>query len=78
MKICIVQTYPKLDVKNNINRAENFIKNASKHNCDIIVFPELFLTGYIFDDRLKEIALDVNSIELKTIQNIPKTTSNKA
>lgn len=44
-KICAVQFRVALDFDENINRVELFFKKASNSNCNIICFPEVFLTG---------------------------------
>ena len=44
-KICAVQFKTCTDFNKNIARVEQFFKKANKNNCDIICFPEIFLTG---------------------------------
>lgn len=44
-KICAIQFKVFQDFNKNISRVEQFFKKASKNNCDIICFPEVFLTG---------------------------------
>jgi predicted amidohydrolase len=47
MIISIAQTQPiKGDILKNINRHKELINNALSNNSDIIIFPELSLTGY--------------------------------
>jgi predicted amidohydrolase len=47
MKICVAQTRPaKGNVPANLNNHKNFIELAISHSADMIVFPELSLTGY--------------------------------
>ena len=47
MKIAIVQYNPKVgDLKGNISKTKEFIQRAKEENCDLVVFPELSLTGY--------------------------------
>jgi predicted amidohydrolase len=45
IKICAVQFRVSPKFEENISRVEQFFKKASKNNCDIICFPEIFLTG---------------------------------
>ena len=45
IKICAVQFQISPDFGKNISRLEQFFKKANKNDCDIICFPELFLTG---------------------------------
>lgn len=44
-KICAVQFQVSPNFNKNISRIEKFFKIANKNNCDIICFPEIFLTG---------------------------------
>jgi len=47
MKICIAQTTPiKGDIEKNIENHKKLIALSIQENADIIVFPELSLTGY--------------------------------
>jgi predicted amidohydrolase len=47
MKICVAQTRPVTgDIKANIDNHKKLIALAVSHDADIIIFPELSLTGY--------------------------------
>lgn len=47
MKICVAQTRPiKGDIQSNIDNHKKLIALASSHGADLIIFPELSLTGY--------------------------------
>lgn len=47
MKLAIVQLKIKWeDTIHNLKRAEDFVKKAGEDNCDVIVFPEMFNTGF--------------------------------
>lgn len=47
MKICIAQTKPVTgDIQSNIEQHKKLIELAGVHGADIVVFPELSLTGY--------------------------------
>lgn len=39
------------DSNKNLSRVEQFFKKANKNNCDIICFPEVFLTGGLYKKR---------------------------
>lgn len=72
MKICIAQTHPiKGDIKKNIEAHKRLISLAILNNADIIVFPELSLTG--FEPELaKQLATtkdDERFVELQEISN---------
>jgi len=45
IKICAVQFKINPDYNKNISRIDHFFKQANKNNCDIICFPEVFVTG---------------------------------
>lgn len=44
-KICAVQCSVYNNLEKNLSRMEQFFKKANKNNCDIICFPEVFLTA---------------------------------
>lgn len=50
------------DINKNISKHISFIKSAIKQNADLIVFPELSLTGYSLKDIVHDIALNENEI----------------
>jgi len=73
MKICIAQTNPiKGDIESNIARHKKFIEQAVSNAADIIIFPELSLTGYE-PTLAKELATDANDIRLNDFQIISDT-----
>ncbi len=57
--VAFVQMEPKLlDPERNYRKAEEFIRRASKMGADLIVLPELFDSGYVFEslDELEDVA----------------------
>lgn len=48
IKICAVQFRINRDFNKNLKKAEHFFKKANKNDCDIICFPEVFLTGGLY------------------------------
>ena len=73
MKICLTQTNPiKGDIETNIARHKKFIELAVSNAADIIIFPELSLTGYE-PSLAKELATDANDIRLNDFQIITDT-----
>lgn len=47
MKICIAQTRPvKGDIEQNIQNHKEMIHSVVSHDADMVIFPELSLTGY--------------------------------
>ena len=60
MNICIAQYLSNNSLNENLTTAKNVIKKAKEKSCDLVVFPELFLSGYLLGENLK-----TNSINLK-------------
>jgi NAD+ synthase (glutamine-hydrolysing) len=59
MKIALAQITPKLgDVAANIDAHLEVIEKARRAKADLVVFPELGLTGYTLKDLAEEVALD--------------------
>lgn len=70
MKICIAQTKSeKGNIKRNIENHKEWIKIAISEKADLIVFPELSLTGYE-PDLAKELATNQNDERLNDFQKI--------
>lgn len=67
LKIAVVQFKPTfLDIDDNFKRAISPIKNiASSSSPDVILFPELFLSGYTFKERseVEEVSFPLNENE---------------
>ena len=60
VKIGLAQIYPKLgDVAHNLGVHLNSIEEARASGVDLLVFPELSLTGYQVQDLVPEVALRV-------------------
>ena len=59
MKAVLVQMAPRLgDIKTNLNRHLESLDRARKDKADLVVFPELSLTGYSLKDLVPDAALD--------------------
>jgi predicted amidohydrolase len=70
MKICIAQTNPhKGNISKNIEVHKQFIQTATELHADIIVFPELSLTGYE-PGLAKELATTQSDERLDVFQNL--------
>jgi len=61
MKITLVQFSPKLN-RSNLSTACNIVKEY-KDESDLIVFPELALSGYLLQDKLFEDAWSIEELE---------------
>jgi len=58
MKIGLAQVAPRLgDLSRNFDLHRQFIEKARRNKVDLIVFPELSLTGYSLMDMVQEVAL---------------------
>ena len=73
MKISVAQTRPvKADIQTNVDNHKRLIDLAVSNGADIIIFPELSLTGY--EPRLsKELATNLNDSRFDIFQNISDT-----
>ncbi|SFV56728.1 Glutamine amidotransferase chain of NAD synthetase [hydrothermal vent metagenome] len=61
MKITIAQIAPKLS-RSNLKRVVDIVKEYKKES-DLIIFPELSLSGYLLQDKLYEDAWSLDEIE---------------
>lgn len=73
----LVGTYQTNSIRNNIQESINILQSivyeSSLKSLDIILFPELFLSGYdIGVEQLKSLAINQNSNEIKYICNLAK------
>ncbi|MCK5508995.1 MAG: nitrilase [Desulfobacterales bacterium] len=76
MKITICQTEPVLlDIKTNLEDAISKIHQAKEKKADLILFPELALTGYFVGERYHEVALKIDSKEIKKLALATKGTA---
>ncbi len=72
LKIAAAQFTPiKGNINENIKIHYDFIINASKENVDIIIFPELSLTGYE-PELSRDLAMNHNDSHLHLLQNLSK------
>lgn len=56
--IGLAQIYPKLaDLQHNLDKHLDFINQAIKQGVDLVVFPELSMTGYQVQDLVPEVAI---------------------
>ena len=74
MKIALIQ----LDIaweskKANYERAKSFVKRASEEKCDVVVFPEMFNTG--FSMNISAIAENDDGETNSVLSEIAKNTT---
>lgn len=66
--VSMVQGTPKLgDIQANLKRIE---QTAEAEDSDLIVFPELFLTGYLLKDELPRLAIRRDGPEIRKLEEI--------
>jgi omega-amidase len=71
MKIALIQMDMAWESKKaNYARAENFFRRAAKESCDVIVFPEMFSTG--FSMNISAIAEDERGETSRTLSELAK------
>lgn len=76
MKVAVYQTSPKLlDLKANLEDITEKIRDGRSKGAKLIVFPELALTGYFVGQRFHEVALRLDSKEIKQIVEATKGTA---
>ncbi len=76
MKVTIYQTSPVLlDLDSNLEEVLNKIEEGKANHADLIVFPELALTGYFVGQRYHEVALRLDSKEIKKLASSTRGTS---
>jgi predicted amidohydrolase len=62
MKVALAQIAPRLgDVRQNVEMHLDALEKARRSKTDLVVFPELGLTGYTLKDLVEEVALDPDS-----------------
>lgn len=76
MKVAVYQTSPKLlDLKANLDEVIAKIHQGKEKGADLSVFPELALTGYFFGQRYHEVALRLDSQEIRKLASATKGTA---
>ncbi|TLS38618.1 carbon-nitrogen hydrolase family protein [Pseudalkalibacillus caeni] len=70
LKVMLAQMKPVLfDKTINLQKMERYIQVASKENADLILFPELALTGYFTRDKTISLAEDLEGKSIKLLQS---------
>ena len=76
MKVAVYQTSPKLlDLNANLEDVIEKIRDGRSKKAKLIVFPELALTGYFVGQRFHEVALRLDSKEIKELVAATKGTA---
>jgi predicted amidohydrolase len=75
IKIALAQMGCKREDKTeNLAKMEKATIKAKKQNVDLVIFPELSLTGYVVRDQIYELAETIPGQSTKVIENIAKKT----
>lgn len=76
MKVAVYQTDPVLlDVNTNLAMTIEKINEAKQQGAELVVFPELSLTGYFVRERYHEAALRMDSPEIQQLARATKGTA---
>jgi predicted amidohydrolase len=72
-KAAIAQVNPKLgDLKSNLSLYEENIRQGVREKADLLLFPELSLTGYFLRDMVPNIALKLSSREVGLLKKLSR------
>jgi predicted amidohydrolase len=73
IRVAIAQINPKLgDLSANLNLYEEHIGRAAKARAELLLFPELSLTGYFLRDTVPSVALTADSPEMKRLKDLSR------
>jgi predicted amidohydrolase len=76
MKVAVYQTNPiLLDLQANLEDVIDKIQKGREKGANLIVFPELALTGYFVGQRYPEVALRLDSKEIKRLASATRNTA---
>ncbi|MEI6215558.1 MAG: nitrilase-related carbon-nitrogen hydrolase [Desulfuromonadales bacterium] len=74
--VTLAQIKPKLGcVADNLELIENHIRDAVTAKADLIIFPELALTGYFLKDLVPEVALQLDAPEIIRLLELSRSIS---
>ncbi len=74
--VALAQIKPKLGcVNENLGMVEEALERGIREKAGLVVFPELALTGYFLKDLVPEVALSLNSPEIKKLMDISRHIS---
>ena len=75
IKLALAQMSSKRENKKaNIQKIEEITIKAKEQGADLVIFPELFLTGYVVRDQLYELAETIPGVSTQKIEQIAKDT----
>src|SRR5258706_9192651 len=66
LRVAVAQIEPVLgDLKANVSLHSDWSRRALRRGADLVVFPELSLTGYLLQDLVAEVALPLTAINAR-------------
>ncbi len=72
----LAQIEPNLgDISGNLKKIEKAVKKAREQRSDIVIFPEMCLTGYVLRDRVYEVAERIPGRSVKAVEAMAKKNS---
>jgi len=75
IKIALAQISSKREnKKENLQKIEEFTIKAKEQEADLVIFPELSLTGYVLHDQIYELAEIIPGPSTKRIEDLAKKT----
>ena len=75
IKLALAQISSRRENKReNLRKIEEFTMKAKEQNADLVIFPELSLTGYVLHDQIYELAEIIPGPSTKRIENLAKKT----
>ena len=75
-KVAIAQINPRLgDLKSNLDLYEEKIRQGVKAGAELLLFPELSLTGYFLRDMVPGVALKLSSPEIGRLKKLSRETA---
>ena len=75
IKLALAQISSKREnKKENLQKIETFTIKAKGQNADLVIFPELSLTGYVLHDQVYELAETIPGPATKRIEDLAKKT----
>lgn len=76
LRITLAQTNPVLgDIHRNLGEHIRLARAATAEGADLILFPELSLSGYFLRDQVFDIALDLDSADLDPLRELSRGIS---
>lgn len=76
MKAALAQIAPKLaDVAANLDLHADTVRRAAAAGAELVVFPELSLTGYVLMEAAPEVAIRLDSQQMKRLAEMSKTAA---